>query len=88
MIFFWRGTVIRGTLLPINMKIIKIRVQGTQKEVEMMRSYLLKKHKHLILGKPRKGTNPKYDGNQKYSSYGDFKFDSNLKPVTRKRRNV
>ncbi len=35
---------------------------------------LLKKHPQLILGKPREGTNPKYDGNQKWSSYGDYWF--------------
>jgi hypothetical protein len=51
-----------------------------------MRKKLLKKHKHLILGKPRKGTNPKYEGNQKYSSYGDFKYDQHGKEVKRARR--
>jgi hypothetical protein len=65
---------------------IKIRIQGTESEVTFMRKKLLKKHKHLILGKPRKGTNPKYEGNQKYSSYGDFKYDQHGKEVKRARR--
>lgn len=61
-------------------------MQGSQTQVEIMRTKLLKKHKNLILGKPREGTNPKYDGNQKWSSYGDFKFDASWKPIERRRR--
>lgn len=53
---------------------VKIRLQGTKKEVERMRKHLLKKHPQLILGKAREGTNPKYTGNQKWSSYGDYWF--------------
>jgi len=67
---------------------IKIRLQGTETEVAFLRMKLLQKHKHLILGKPRKGTNPKYSGNQKWSSYGDFLYDENDKPVKRKRRKI
>lgn len=52
----------------------KIRLQGTASEVEAMRKYLLKFHPGLILGAPREGTNPKYDGEQKWSSYGDIEF--------------
>ena len=67
---------------------IKIRIQGTAVEVAFMRQRLLRKHKNLILGKPRKGTNPKYEGNQKWSSYGDFLYDDNDQPVERKRRKL
>ena len=51
---------------------VKVRIQGTQRECNRLRRILLKKHPELILGKPRKGTNPKYAGNQKYSCYGDY----------------
>jgi len=53
---------------------IKIRLQGSKEEVEFLRTYLLKKHPGLILGAAREGTNPKYAGNQKWSSYGDIEF--------------
>lgn len=53
---------------------VKIRLQGTDpKELEKIRARLLKANPDMILGKPRKGTNPKYEGNQKYACYGDFK---------------
>lgn len=65
---------------------IKIRIQGTEQEVTFMRNILLKTHMNLILSKPREGTNPKYDGNQKWSCYGDFKYDSFALPVKRHRR--
>jgi len=53
---------------------VKVRLQGSEKEVAKLRAILLKKCPELILGKPRKGTNPKYASAQKYASYGDFKF--------------
>lgn len=52
----------------------KIRLQGSAAEVEATRKYLLKFHPGLILGGAREGTNPKYDGEQKWSSYGDIEF--------------
>jgi hypothetical protein len=61
---------------------VKVRIQGSQKDVERLRKIFLDRCPELILGNPRKGTNPKYDGNQKFSSYGDFQFNSK-----RKRRN-
>lgn len=53
---------------------LKVRIQGTKEEVEKLRSIMLNTHAGLILSKPRKGTNPKYDGNQQYASYGDYQF--------------
>ena len=53
---------------------VKVRLQGSKKDVEKLRKHLLKKCPQLILSKPREGTNPKYDGNQKWSSYGDYWF--------------
>jgi hypothetical protein len=58
---------------------VKVRIQGSQKDVERLRKILLDRCPELILASPRKGTNPKYDGNQKFSSYGDFKFNSKRK---------
>ena len=55
---------------------VKIRIQGSEKEVDKLRRHLLKIHPQLILSKPRKGTNPKYANNQKYSSYGDYQFNT------------
>ena len=55
---------------------VKIRIQGNKKDVEKLRKHLLKKHPQLILGNPRKGTNPKYKLNQKYASYGDYQFNT------------
>lgn len=51
---------------------VKIRIQGDQKDVEKVKQILLDRCPELILGKPRRGTNPKYEPNQKYASYGDF----------------
>ena len=61
---------------------VKVRIQGTKEEVEAVRRLLLAAHPDLILGKPREGTNPKYAGRQKWSSYGDI-----TPGVVRKRRN-
>ena len=55
---------------------VKIRLQGSKEDVEKLRRHLLKKHPQLILGKLREGTNPKYKDNQKYASYGDYKFNT------------
>lgn len=51
---------------------VKVRLQGDEKEVEKVKNILLERCPELILGKPRRGTNPKYEPNQKYASYGDF----------------
>lgn len=53
---------------------VKVRLQGTKAEVEKLRKHFLKKHPQLILSKPREGTNPKYEGRQKWSAYGDYWF--------------
>jgi hypothetical protein len=53
---------------------VKIRLQGEEKDVVKLRKHLLKAHPQLILAYPREGTNPKYDGRQKWSSYGDYWF--------------
>lgn len=51
---------------------VKVRIQGDEKDVEKVKRILLERCPELILGKPRRGTNPKYEPNQKYASYGDF----------------
>ncbi len=54
---------------------VKVRIQAkTEQECERLRKHFLKKHPQLIMSKPRKGTNPKYEGRQKWSSYGDYEF--------------
>ena len=53
---------------------LKVRLQGTKEDVEMLRRIMLDAHAGLILSKPRIGMNPRYDGNQQWASYGDFKF--------------
>ena len=58
---------------------VKVRLQGSEKEVERLRQLLLKRCPELILAKPRKGTNPKYADQQKYASYGDFEFGKKRK---------
>ena len=74
------------------MKKCKIRLQGDREIVEKVRAYLLKNHSGLILSTPRKGTNPKYAHDQKYSSYGDIEFTSLgpkiQKEKKRKRRDI
>ena len=57
----------------LNLK-VKVRLQGTKEEVEKLRKHFLKKHPQLIMSKPREGTNPKYEGRQKWSCYGDYQF--------------
>ena len=53
---------------------VKVRIQGDEQDVELLRNILLERCPELILGKPRRGTNPKYEPDQKYASYGDFQF--------------
>jgi hypothetical protein len=53
---------------------VKIRIQGDEKLVEIVRQYLLASHPGLILARPREGTNPKYAENQKWSCYGNIQF--------------
>tara|TARA_R110000737_G_C14230310_1_gene422759 strand:+ start:243 stop:437 length:195 start_codon:yes stop_codon:yes gene_type:complete len=62
---------------------VRVRLQGTKKEVDRLRKHLLKNNPQMILSKPREGTNPKYDGNQKWACYGDYEFGK-----IRRRRNV
>ena len=51
---------------------VKVRLQGFEDEVAEVRKILLERCPELILGKPRKGTNPKYADKQKWASYGDL----------------
>jgi len=60
---------------------VKVRLQGEQIAVDRLKKILLERCPELILASPREGTNPKYAGNQKWSSYGDFVFNT-----VRKRR--
>tara|TARA_R100001086_G_scaffold217617_1_gene134075 strand:- start:190 stop:384 length:195 start_codon:yes stop_codon:yes gene_type:complete len=60
---------------------VKVRLQGSKEDVEKVRQMMLKMHRDMILAKPREGTNPKYAGRQKWSSYGDI-----TPGVIRKRR--
>lgn len=60
---------------------VKVRIQGEKEAVERLKKILLERCEELILASPREGTNPKYADNQKWSSYGDFKFNT-----VRKRR--
>jgi hypothetical protein len=53
---------------------VKIRLQGAEKDVDRLRKHLLKTHPQLILAHPREGTNPKYEGRQKWASYGNYIF--------------
>ena len=54
---------------------VKVRLQANTKEdCEKLRKHFLKKHPQMIMSKPREGTNPKYEGRQKWSCYGDYQF--------------
>lgn len=75
------------------LRTVKIRLQGSEEDVKILREWLLAKGQHLnglILGAPREGSNPKYVGQQKWSSYGDIQFEiyknGYLKQKTRRRR--
>ncbi|MEL0098296.1 MAG: hypothetical protein VW907_01925 [Opitutae bacterium] len=63
---------------------VKVRIQGEEKDVQRLKAILLERCPELILGKPRRGTNPKYEPNQKYASYGDFQFNTKRKRRTKK----
>ncbi len=59
----------------VDMSKVKIRLMSTSKsDVEKLRSHFLRKHPQAILGKPREGSNPKYEGKQKWFVYGDYEF--------------
>jgi len=58
---------------------VKVRIQGSEKDVQKLRKILLERCPELILANPRRGTNPKYEPNQKYASYGDFQFNTKRK---------
>ena len=54
---------------------VKVRLQANTKEdCDKLRKHFLKKHPQMIMSKPREGTNPKYEGRQKWSCYGDYQF--------------
>jgi hypothetical protein len=61
------------------MKKVKVRIQGDEKDVQRLKKILLDRCPELILCSPRRGTNPKYEPNQKYASYGDFQFNTKRK---------
>ena len=63
---------------------VKVRIQGEEKDVERLKAILLERCPELILGNPRRGTNPKYEPNQKYASYGDFQFNTKRKRRSQK----
>mgnify|MGYP001191997666 FL=1 len=52
--------------------IVKVRVQGDERSVELARSILLERCPELTLGELREGSNPRYRGRQAYSAYGAF----------------
>lgn len=68
------------------MKMVKIRIQGDSQTIELVRSYLLQIHEGLILSKPKKGNNPKYENNQIYASYGDIQFTSLGKKIQKEKK--
>ena len=57
-------------------RVVKVRLQGDPEMVEELRQLLLTAHEELVLGRPREGTNPKYAGNQQWSSYGNWKINT------------
>ena len=61
---------------------VRIRLQGSEKDVARLRKHLLKLCPQMILANPREGTNPRYAGRQKWSAYGDYEFGK-----IRRRRN-
>ena len=68
------------------MKTCKIRIQGNKETVEHVLNYLLSVHPGMVLSKPREGTNPRYDGNQQYSSYGDIQFSTLGKKIQKEKK--
>lgn len=62
---------------------VRIRLMAESKrEIERLRTHMLKKHPQMIMAKPRQGANPKYRSNQKWFCYGDYEFGK-----IRRRRN-
>ena len=54
---------------------VKIRLMSTSKsDVETLRRHFFKSLPQAILGTPREGSNPKYEGRQKWFVYGDYEF--------------
>jgi len=52
---------------------VRVRLQSENvMDLALLRHHLLEQHPGLRLGKPREGTNPKYDGRQKWACYGDL----------------
>ena len=66
--------------------LIKVRLQGTEDEVNMARALLLKTMPGIRMGKPREGSNPRYVDNQKWAAYGDLLIDESGKQIRRQRR--
>ena len=53
---------------------VRIRLQSRNKnDLIRIRKKFLKDHPQVILSKPREGTNPKYEGRQAWSCYGNWK---------------
>jgi hypothetical protein len=58
-------------------KLVKVRLQcESDLELARVREIILHRCPELILASPRIGTNPKYNGRQKYACYGDFKVNT------------
>lgn len=52
---------------------VRIRLQSrNKKDLIRIRKKFLKDHPQVILSQPREGTNPKYEGRQAWSCYGDY----------------
>lgn len=68
------------------MKTCKIRIQGDKETVEGVVKYLLSFHPGMVLSKPREGRNPRYDGNQQYSSYGNIQFSTLGKKIQKEKK--
>ena len=56
---------------------VRIRLMAESKrEIERLRNHMLKKHPQMIMAKPRKGSNPKYQSKQKWFCYGCLLYTS------------
>lgn len=68
---------------------VKVRIQADNKgEAEWVRLKLLTAFPNMIMAQPREGSNPKYEGRQKWAAYGDiiFEADGGLPEKPRRRR--
>ena len=56
------------------MAIVKVRIQAdSREEADQAIQFLTNATSGAVtMGKPREGTNPKYEGNQKWASYGEL----------------